>query len=668
MPRRTALQQFSFSSGMLDPAVEARADVRAYFSGARDLTNVLGMAQGGVTTRGGFRHVAEMEPPEGEETIRLASFTFALGKSYLIAFSHQRIDVFENGVPNQSLIPDPGVPDDADRFFTSEELADVSWTQSLDTMIMVHPDHPPRRLLRQHDGEDENWVLGVLSLTNTPTFNFRGLTLGTASISISGDTATVTSTDDTDFATVDLSEGAPTFWIRIHGGLIRLTATTSATVVEGTVVQTPEETTAVEPGLWTVEEDAWSDLRGWPRSVNLFQGRLYFGQNRARPQTIWGSRAGSFFDFGTTADVLDDEAVELTLDNDQIAAVEQLFVSNDFLAMTSGGVYACAETPVTPANFFFRRQSELPSAPIRPVELDGVVVFIRSSSDSVRATCNELVFDDARQVLVPQDLGLLAGGLIDSPVDMTARQGTELDGANHLMLANADGTVAVLNTRRAQNIAGWTRLRLGGGGLVKAISAVGARVYAVVSRQLLGSTRCFVECLEPESCLDSSIVAAPVGALPTTEWNGLDVLEGVEVHLFSEGLDLGTATVVEGAVTTTEAIDSLEVGLPFDWTVETMPLEAELTDGTFIGNRHRLVRATVRTGRAGRFAVNGRDVEPRTLGSASFGGTDEVAAKLATVRLLGWNGGRGDIGATVCVTGRSTEPASILSITAEVTQ
>lgn len=668
MPRRTALQQFSFTSGMLDTAVEARTDVRAYFAGARDLTNVLGMAQGGVATRGGFRHVAEVTPPEGHEAIRLASFTFALGKSYLVAFSHQRIDIFEDGVLSQSLLPDPEVPGDGDRLCTAAELADLSWTQSLDTMILVHPDHPPRRLLRQHDEVSEEWVLDTLPLTNTPTFNYRGLTLGTVSISISGTLATLTSTDATDFDAIDLSAGAPRFWVRLHGGLVHVTAKTSSTVVEGTVVRTPEETTAVEPGLWTVEEDAWSDQRGWPRSVNLFQGRLYFGQNRARPQTIWGSRAGSFFDFGTTPDALDDESVEMTLDNDRIAAVEQLFVSNDFLALTSGGVYACAETPVTPGNFFFRRQSELPAARVRPVELDGVVVFIRSSDDAVRATCNELVFDDARQVLVPQDLGLLAGGLIDSPVDMTARQGTELDGANHLMLANADGTVAVLNTRRSQNIAGWTRLRLGGGGQVRAICAVGARVYAIVMRDLGGGARHFIECLEPSSRLDGSVLATPDGAQPTTGWSGLEMLEGVEVRMFGDGVDLGVATVTDGAVTTPEAVSGLEVGFLFDWTVETMPLEAELADGTFVGNRHRLVRATVRTGTAGRFTVNGRDVEPRSFGTASFGDSDPVASNLASVRLLGWNGGRGDVGATVCVAGTSIEPATILSITAEVTQ
>ncbi len=670
MPGRTALQQFSFTSGMLDGAVEARTDVKAYYAGARDLTNMLGLAQGGVMTRGGFRQVGEVVPPTDATNIRLASFTFALGSSYLIALSHQRIDIFREGVLTQSLIPDPEVTDDADRFYASDELPDIAWTQSLDTMIIVHPDHAPRRLVRQHDDVSENWVLDELPLTHAPTFNFRGLTIGTATISISGSVATVTSSESADFDAVDLVSGAPGFWVRLHGGLIRLTEKTSATVVKGTVVQGPEETTASEPGIWSVEEDAWSDSRGWPRSINLFQGRLYFGQNRARPQTIWGSRAGSFFDFGTTADALDDEAVELTLDNDQIAAVEQLFVSNDFLALTSGGIYACAETPVTPGNFFFKRQSELPASRIRPVELDGTVVFVRAASDGTRATCNELILDDTRQVLVPQDIGLLAGGLIDAPVDMAARLGTETDGANHLLLANADGTVAVLNTRRSQNIAGWTRLVAGGEGQVRAIATVGARVHALVVRNVAGSDRYFVELLDPECRLDGSIAATATGPLPTTAWSGLSSLEGAEVCLLGDGFDLGTATVAGGAVTTPEPVSTLEVGWRFDWSVETMPLEAELTDGTFIGNRHRLIRATVRTGTAGSFQVNGRDVSLHRLGAFSL---DEATltsggGTLTSVRFLGWGGDRRDGGTTVRVKGQSTNPASILSITAEVTQ
>ena len=41
-------------------------------------------------------------------------------------------------------------------------------------------------------------------------------------------------------------------------------------------------------------------------------------------------------------------------------------------------------------------------------------------------------------------------------------------------------------------------------------------------------------------------------------------------------------------------VTSLEVGLAFDCVVETMPIEAQLADGTPIGNRQRITRATIR--------------------------------------------------------------------------
>ena len=136
MPQRTVTQQFSFANGMLDPALDARSDVKAYHAGARDLTNVLGLAQGGVETRGGLRHVAEITPPEGETNVRLARFAFSVETTYLVVFSHQRIQIFQNDAEVGSVAEG----------FDSSELPDIAWTQSLDTMILVHPSHAPRRL------------------------------------------------------------------------------------------------------------------------------------------------------------------------------------------------------------------------------------------------------------------------------------------------------------------------------------------------------------------------------------------------------------------------------------------------------------------------------------------------------------------------------------------
>jgi len=456
--------------------------------------------------------------------------------------------------------------------------------------------------------------------------------------------------------------------VRIRNGLVKLTAKPTAVSVTGTVIQELDDQAADKPGIWAVEEDAWSDGRGWPRAAHLFQGRLYFAGTTERPQTIWGSRAGSFFSFETTADSFEDEAVEMTLDNDQVASVEQLFAANEFFAFTSGGVFVNSDTPVSPATFFLKRNSELPAARVRPVEIDGAVAFIRRGDDGSRATCNELVFDEVQQSFVAQDLGLLAGNLIDGPVEIAARLGTEADAANHLLVANQDGTVAVLNTRRAQNIAGWTRLVPAGGGKVRSIATTGSDVWCLTERTVGGQMRCLIERLDPDCRLDSAVVARPDATVPTTQWSGLDLLEGDTIRLYGDGMDLGEATVTESAVEAPAAVSELHAGFAFDWAVETMPIEAALTDGTLFGNRHLLIRATVRAGHATCFDVNGRTVEGAGVDGAAFDQPLPGFSGLRSVRFLGWSGGRERPGATVCVTGISTHPASILSITAEVAQ
>src|SRR5690606_19086926 len=40
-------------------------------------------------------------------------------------------------------------------------------------------------------------------------------------------------------------------------------------------------------------EAAWSDYRGWPRSIIYFQQRLIFGGNSHEKEKIWGTAVGN---------------------------------------------------------------------------------------------------------------------------------------------------------------------------------------------------------------------------------------------------------------------------------------------------------------------------------------------------------------------------------------
>jgi hypothetical protein len=83
-------------------------------------------------------------------------------------------------------------------------------------------------------------------------------------------------------------------------GIVRVDSFSSATVVNITVIDKVEATTATD--LWS--EGAWSGDRGYPRAVSLFEQRVVYGGTTKSPQTVWGSKVGDFenFDSGTNDD------------------------------------------------------------------------------------------------------------------------------------------------------------------------------------------------------------------------------------------------------------------------------------------------------------------------------------------------------------------------------
>lgn len=574
MTGRAMTVQTNFAAGALDPHLAARSDVAAYAQGGAELTNVLGLPHGGVALRGGLARFAELA--EGGAAARLLRFEFSTDQTYLLVLRANAIDVF---------MPDGTRAASVATTYAAADLPSLAWTQSLDTLILVHPDHAPAKLMRQ--GSHTAWTLADIALTNVPKYDFG-----------SG------------------------------------------------------------------QEAVWSAARGWPRSVFLHQGRLYFGGSRSRPQTIWGSKANGFFDFASTDDALDDEAVELTLDNDRVCAVQHLFALNDFFAFTSGGLFARTDdTLVTPSSFVLRRSSEVPAAAARPAEIDGSVLFIRQP-DGGHASIYEVVYDYETQSYRAEDIALLAGNLMRGPVDMAARLGNEADSANHLFVVNGeDGTVAVLNSRKSQKMTGWTLLATNG--RITRVAVAGGIPYFLVRREIAGAERWFIERLDANFRLDGAVRAS--AAAPQEAWTGFDAFEGAEVDVVGDGAPLGSVTVVDGGFAVPYPVASVEVGFAFDWAVETMPVDT--TGEGAAGGRHRITQAAIRLYRAAGISVNGRLLRGHRLGDTVLDTMPEPITGVRAVRFLGWHGGRtGNPGATVRITGTSRLPATILSVVSEVAQ
>jgi len=149
--------QTSFVSGVLDPRLASRTDIKHFYQGAEVAENVVTMPQGGIKRRPGLKYIANTA---SNNKARLASFAFNVEQTYLMVFTNLSVAVYKDGV-HQANVTTP---------YTTAQLFELSWTQSADTMILVHKDHAPRKLVR--GGSHTSWTLSTISLSNIPQFNY----------------------------------------------------------------------------------------------------------------------------------------------------------------------------------------------------------------------------------------------------------------------------------------------------------------------------------------------------------------------------------------------------------------------------------------------------------------------------------------------------------------
>lgn len=76
----------------------------------------------------------------------------------------------------------------------------------------------------------------------------------------------------------------------------------------------------------------------WPAVSGYYQQRQWFGGTTNSPQKMWGSRVGDYRNFSTRSPLLDDDAVEFTIQEAQVNEIVGLAVLGKLLIFTRGGV------------------------------------------------------------------------------------------------------------------------------------------------------------------------------------------------------------------------------------------------------------------------------------------------------------------------------------------
>lgn len=213
--------QAIFSKGELTPRLHSRTDIDIYKKGLQSCTNLVPMVHGGVYRRSGTRYVRPSIGDGNDRNVRLIPFVFSSVQSYVMELGENdgqqgKIRLYTNA----GYVIDPASPPnpyEIDIPYSHDEIWDVDFVQSADTIYFVHPDYDIYFIKRK---SETDWETGNLVLKNGPFLPLYGgenvLTIGgTGQPSATYSASTISSESG---PASDAFDGDPnTFWATTAG-------------------------------------------------------------------------------------------------------------------------------------------------------------------------------------------------------------------------------------------------------------------------------------------------------------------------------------------------------------------------------------------------------------------------------------------------------------------
>ena len=571
--------QNSFVAGQIDKTMAMRSDMTSYGHGCETITNFRPLLLGGLSRRPGTQYLADL----GVDGF-LGRFIFNESQQYILFFNAEDLDIYTSAGALAQNLTTP---------YAAGDLDEVRYSQSGDTMIITHPDHAPRKVVRT----------GATSFT-IATLEFEENSAGFPKYqpyNKYADTTVTLAASGTSGTGVTLTASSAVFASGHNGTIIRykskeclVTGFTDTTHVTVTVRETLPSTTATED--W--DEQAFSAVRGYPRTVRFHDNRLVFGGSRDLPDTIFASKIGAFFNFdlGTT---LDDEAIQASIGTDQVAEIRHLVSAQNLQIFTDREEFFIPTSdtkPFVPDNVAFRRQSNFGTGNVPPIRMEGATMYFDRSGQHLR----EFLFSDVEQQFSSTSMTKLIPTLLSTPVSMIGVPHSTDHEEQYVYVCNTDGTLALLHTLRSEGVTAWGKWTTTG--TFESITSIEDDVFVMVKRTINSATKYYLEKLRFDWTLDC---AKNLTASETTSWSGLGHLEGATVQVVASTFHEGSYTVSSSAITTSSGQTNIIVGLDYTPEIKDMPFEATFANGTVANKMKRITRLTIHVIDSHTWDVNG---------------------------------------------------------------
>ncbi len=383
-------------------------------------------------------------------------------------------------------------------------------------------------------------------------------------------------------------------------GLVKITAVGSLDADGKTTTATanvivPLFATTATP-IWT--EGAWSEARGYPRTVAIHGQRLWFGGTAKEPTRIWGSVIADFENFRRSS--FDDASVSFTPAAQQSNRLQWMVSHGENLVLgTSGDEWtvtgATDAGTITPVSVQIQRRSGYGSQYIPALLIGEVIAFVQRGGRKLREVAPR---DNAGLEWQAADLTVLAEHVAKAGIVQTAAMHFP---QSILWAVTTDGQLLGMTFEQEQNVFAWHVHETDG--LVESVGVVFGEVSDEVWLQVNRDGARSIERLDVRVMsrdfddftrliyLDAALVLE--SDEKTDTFAGLEHLEGRFVSVLGDGAELATVRVQDGEVTLGSEVNVAVIGLPFTSELQPMRLEIPLRDGTAQGRKWKTARVAL---------------------------------------------------------------------------
>lgn len=552
----TSLIQPSFAKGEIAPELYARTDLAAYQTGLRTCENFFVLPYGGISNRPGTRFIAQTK---NNNIARMIRFKFSETDTYALEFTGGFMRVYRNG---GLVLSGPSTPFELAIPFTQDELFDIRYTQSADTMILVHPNHKPQKLTRLGHA---SWTIADISLVpsisapasatattgagsgTSQTWRYQvtavlddGTQTIEESLPVTSNALTVFSSDLRATVTWPAVAGATYYNIYkdnagagIYGFIGRASATNFTDVnIAPTKTDTPP--TGADPFV---------GAGNYPSAVGFYQQRLVFACTNNKPQTLWFSKSGVFYNFGYSTPIKDDDSIVWTIASTQVNRIQHLTPLRALLTFTDGAEFVIQGTSAgfTPKTISGDAVTYNGSSKIRPIIINNAVIYAQERGKTITAFGYSLDSDgfSGSDVSILSPHLLQSYGLVDWDYQKIPN--------SIIWGVREDGAMLGLTYMAEQQVVAWHRHSTDG--LYKSVASVPEGredyLYLCVERTINGAVKRYVERMETR-------LTVRVFGQPDPRYAFF-----VDSGLTASGDNLGSTTITLSGGTTWEYPESL---------------------------------------------------------------------------------------------------------------